>query len=150
MNFHTHAFGSVQPPAPGPGCGSGCGSGCGCGWPSPPPRRQSHPSHPRHPSLGVDGCSGDRDAQFDGSADGISDDASRLVRGSCGVVWVVEELPFSHLGPAYILWSLPRRPNLTYALSDTKSRQTPHRAPAADRESRRRPDRALQPVLRAA
>ena len=67
------------------------------------------------PVLGIDGCSGDRDAQFDGSADGVSDEARSLVHGSCGVVWVVEELPFSHPGPAYILWSIPR-PDLTYAL----------------------------------
>ncbi|WP_344716926.1 STAS domain-containing protein, partial [Gordonia defluvii] len=40
---------------------------------------------------------------------------------SCGVVWVVEELPFSHPGPAYMLWSLPSRADITYALLGPKS-----------------------------
>ncbi|GAA4757771.1 hypothetical protein GCM10023217_32570 [Gordonia alkaliphila] len=73
------------------------------------------------PVLGVDGSPGDRDAEFDGSADGVSDEASRLVHGSCGGEKFVSEPSFSHPGPAYMLWSPALVPNLTYALSDTKS-----------------------------
>lgn len=73
------------------------------------------------PVVSVDGCTGDRDTEFDGSADRVSNIGSKLGHGSCGVVWVVEELPFSHPGPAYMLWSLPSRADITYALLGPKS-----------------------------
>jgi hypothetical protein len=37
---------------------------------------------------------------------------------------VVEELPFSHPGPAYMLWSLPSRADITYALLGPKSQES--------------------------